>query len=196
MFLIGVFFLFFSNIEAQNSISISFRDGSSINGYGRIKTNDRILIRRSKNADKEIYDYKTVRRLRVNYGDTTKDYEYKVLKDGRGPGSVKLLHIIQEGNVDLYQVQHSGMIYPSTGFSNTGFATTTTSSTTYYMSESESDLVVNLRIGNTYSRRFRKIAKEYFGDCEELLKKIKLKHFERYDVESVVKYYNEFCDKQ
>lgn len=198
IFLFAVFLLIFSSIAAQDSIFISFRDGSTVNGYGRIKINDRILIRRSKDADKEIYDYKTVKRLRVNHGGTTKDYEFKILKGGsRSSGAVKLLHIIKEGGVNLYQEQHGGVNYQGMGFSNpAGFAATTYSSSTYYLSKSDSDLVVNLRVGNTYSRRFKRIAKEYFGDCEELLNKIYLKHFKRYDVESVVKYYNEICDEK
>ena len=72
-------------------------------------------------------------------------------------------------------------------FTNSG------SKTTYFMSINSNDVAINLKIGNTYSKRFKKIAKKYFSDCPDLLSKIENKYFSRYDIRNVVEYYNNKC---
>lgn len=183
--------LLFSNIYSQNKLSIELKDGTVLEGLGRIKVDETILFKKSEDAEKEIYNYKTVKKL-IIYSDKLKQvYEYKVVQDSGGVGSIKLIEIIKTGKVTLYQDYASGVTYGSNMSGSYGF--TSYSKTTYYISKNGSDVVTNLRIGNTYSKRFKKIAKRYFSDCPDLLEKINSKFFKRYGIHAVVEYYNKSC---
>ena len=104
--------------------------------------------------------------------------------------TVKLLQIAIEGEVSLYENVYIGVTNPAT----TGGFSMNYSSVTYYISRRGSNKAINLRIGTTYSRRFRKIAKEFFKDCNDLIEKINTKsYFKRYGIASVVEYYNKNC---
>ena len=67
--------------------------------------------------------------------------------------------------------------------------------TLFYISKKGEDFVTNMRFGNIYSKRFKKIAKNYFGNCPDLMDKIKSKYFKRSDIEAVVAYFNKSCGK-
>jgi hypothetical protein len=70
------------------------------------------------------------------------------------------LEIIKIGKLNLYQDYASGISY-SPNMTGGGYGFTNYSKTTYYISERETDTVTNLRIGNTYSKRFKKIVQIY-----------------------------------
>jgi hypothetical protein len=179
---------------AQNKISITLKDGSIIHGLGRTIEDGKILLKKTKGAKKEIYDYKTVKKLTIyNDDDTEENYNYKIIEGSAGFDSVKLLEVILVGEVILYQDYTDGMAFsPNMMGGGSGF--TSYSKTTYYIAKKGSDIVTNLKLANTYSKKFIKLTKKYFGDCNELMSKIKAKDFKRYGIEAVVKYYNNNCN--
>ncbi|WP_445713527.1 hypothetical protein [Flavobacterium sp.] len=192
IFLAISFFFLFSATQAQNKITITLKDSTVLNGFGRIKVDETILFKKTEDSEKEIYDYTTVKKLIIHSDESDQEYEYKIVEGSGGVGSVKLIEILKTGKINLYQDYASGMSYGPNMTGGYGF--TSYSKTTYYISENGSDTVTNLRIGNTYSKRFKKIAKKYFNDCPDLLEKINSKFFKRYGIHSVVKYYNEKCE--
>jgi hypothetical protein len=191
VFLISIFLLFISNLIAQNKISLILKDGSTINGFGRIKTNDEILYKKTEDSEKQIFNYKTVRKLIVYTDDYEQNYEYRVNND---TGKVKLLEIILVGKVNLFKhVQGSGAYTPNS--IGGGFDFTAGSYITYYISKNENNIsVTSLGIGNTYSKRFKTTANEFFNSCPDVLEKINNKYFNRYGVEAVVEYFIDNCD--
>ncbi len=82
------------------------------------------------------------------------------------------------------------------GPNGTGMNMVYTSSpkTIYFLSRKGEDIVKRLNSINTYSKKFMSIAEKYFEDCPKLLNKIKSKHFNRHGIESVVNYYNNYCE--
>lgn len=184
--------LLFSNSIAQNKLSIELKDGTVLKGFGRIKVNESILFMKTEKAEKEIYDYKTVRRLNIYTDNSEQNYEYKIIDGTGGVSSIILLEIIRTGKVNLYQDFISGVSYGPNMSGGYGFSNY--SKTTYYISQKESNIVTKLRIGNTYSKRFKKIAKKFFNSCPDLLEKINSKFFKRYGIHSVVDYYNKKCN--
>ena len=176
-------------LSSQNKISIKFKDGTEIHGYGRIKADHNILYRSDKGAKKETYGFKTVRKLTV-YEDGHDDYyEYKLVVNF-GLERFKLLKIAKAGTVSLYEQVMSGRTNPHV----TGGFSTSYSSVKYYISKIGSNRATDLREGNTYSKRFREIAEKYFGDCSDLMDKIKTrKFFKRYGIHAIVNYYNKEC---
>ncbi len=191
IFLFTLSLFLFSNIHAQNKLSIELKDGTVMNGFGRIKIDETILFKKTEDSEKEVFDYKTVKKLTIYSDESKQEYEYKIVQGSGGVGSIKLIEFLKVGKVNLYQDYASGMTYGPNMTGGYGF--TSYSKTTYYISESGSDTVTNLRIGNTYSKRFKKIAKKYFNNCPDLLEKINNKYFKRYGIESVIEYYNINC---
>lgn len=194
---ISILLLLFFSITAsysQKKITIEFTDSTEIKGYGKIKMNGSILYRKGIESEKEIYSYKTekkVKKLTIHYDNFDKSYEYKfIFLDGIK--FYKLLEVYKVGKVNLYIKNSSSRINPS---STSGF-NMSNSSTNYYMSKKDNDTIVDLILGNTYSKRFRKkIAPKYFNDCSDLMTKINNRaFFDRFEIESIVDYYNLNCE--
>ncbi len=191
--LVVICFLNISNLIAQDSVSLTLRDGTIISGTGKINMYDRIVFRKNRKDKKTMYDYKTVKRVKVIIGDSEKNYEYKVIK-GLTSDNIKLMESIDIGEVILYAKQLNGTSSIPMGPSGSGITMHQSSTLTlYFISRKGEDIVTSLNTGNTYSKKFRNIAEFYFEDCPKLLNKIKSKHFNRYGIESIVSYYNNYC---
>ena len=108
---------------------------------------------------------------------------------------IKLLEVEKFGKVKLYKYTGTSRVNSFATDGIGGFGSMRYSTTKYYISKNNSIRVRDLRIGNTYSRRFRRIAKRYFSDCPDLMKKIESReYFDRYEIGSVVDYYNDNCN--
>ena len=84
---------------------MTLKDGSVINGIGRFSGIEKILLRKTENSEKEIYDYKTVKKMTMYFDSdgSEENYEYKVIEASGISGDIKLLEIILTGNVNLYR---------------------------------------------------------------------------------------------
>ncbi len=177
----------FSNLIAQNKFSLTLKDGSVINGLVRISEN-KIVFRKSLDSEEEFYDYKTIKKMTV----PEKNYVYKIVEGSGGTNSIKLVEVVISGKISLYKGTQQIYYNPSTTNGILGGGSTSSYSI-YYISNKDSDVVTNLRIGNIYSSRFKQIAKKHFKSCPDLLEKINKKYFGRYSITSVIMYFNENC---
>lgn len=181
--LLLLFLVSFSNLNAQKKLSITFRDGKIIEGYGRFMLGNKVLYKKNKRGNKEIYNYKTIKKLTLD-GD---NYEYKVSITPSTRGRIMLLKSALVGKINLYRQDNVGVSTPIAGMNGISFSSETT---TYHISRNDEDTAISLRKGNIRSKRFKKIAQKYFATCPDLLDKIETKYFKRFDIESVVMYYN------
>ncbi|MEN8125913.1 MAG: hypothetical protein ABFR32_12380 [Bacteroidota bacterium] len=193
------FFIAVSNLIAQNKITMTLRDGSILTGIGKIGNYNKIIFKKDKNDEKSIYDYKSVKNIVITYGEKERKYEYKIVEGNtntNGNSLIKLLEPIDIGNVNLFGEYSYGAIPVPMGSNGTGMNMMYSSSpkTTYFLSRKGEDIVTQLYTNNTYSKKFMTIAEKYFEDCPKLLNKIKSKHFNRYGIESIVSYYNNYCE--
>lgn len=174
-----------------DEVKITFRDGSVIEGLGRINVDEEILFKANKEAEKKIYNYKNVDKLAIRIDNKLTTFEYKIIEGMGSTDGVKLLNKIVAGRINLYEDYKSGVSYSPTMNGSYGFSNY--SKTIYYISKNGDDTVIDLRIGNTYSERFKEIAQNSFSDCPDLLNKISTKYFKRYGIIEVVNYYNKSC---
>lgn len=191
-----IFFIAFTvtTLYSQEKITIKFTDSSEMKGYGRIKMDGSILYSKEQKSEKEIYSYNTekkVKQLTIHYDDSDRSYEYKLIYFD-GYNYYELFELYKIGKVNLYIKNSNIRANPAV----TGGFGMSYSSKLYYISEKNNDTILNLRQGNTYSKRFRKkIAPKYFSDCSDLMNKINTrKFFNRYGIESVIDYYNTKCE--
>lgn len=167
------------------------KDGSTIDGFGRIKENDEILYRQTEDSEKQIFNHKTIKKLIIYSDDSEQNYEYRVNNDN---GKIKLLEILYFGKINIFKDVVGGVAYAPTPIDG-GFGFTPSSYSFYYISKNGNNIsVTSLGYATTYSKEFRKKAKEFFNSCPDLLEKINNKYFNRYGIEAVVKYYIENCE--
>lgn len=174
-----------------DKVKITLKDGSIIEGLGKINLDEEIIYKENKEAEKKIFNYKNVDRLIIKIDNTIKRFEYLTIEGIDGINREKLVEKIITGKINLYEDYTSGVSYSPTMNGSYGFSNY--SKTTYYISKNENIPATDLRIGNTYSERFKEIAQKSFSDCPDLLNKIDTKYFKRYGIREVVKYYNQSC---
>ena len=107
------------------------------------------------------------------------------------PSTNIFLKIEIDGKLKLfnyYYTQSSGGMYNgATGTMTGGYSYSVES---YILQKGESELK------RTKGLMFRKDMVEYFEDCPELAKKIQEKEFRKDDMQAIVKFYNNKCEKQ
>ncbi|MCF6279121.1 MAG: hypothetical protein L3J14_02120 [Flavobacteriaceae bacterium] len=107
---------------------------------------------------------------------------YLYFKTEKGKDKPRLMELIVNGEVKLYRVLN---IYKN---SNLNFTKKKSSNTRYFLEKNDNS--------NTVFRIPKKInieMKEYFSDCNKLVKLIGLDGFRRKDIANIVLYYNEGC---
>ncbi|MBW2962181.1 hypothetical protein [Mesonia aestuariivivens] len=119
--------------------------------------NNEIVFKNNIDAKKVFYDYKKANNFILNDHGEFKKYAYKIVDGVEYPHAIKLLEVFTDGNVILYfnkktsNTAHTGVTSSGMGMMYTNFD--------YYLGVSGEDVVTDLRNGNTYSKRFKKIAK-------------------------------------
>ena len=185
----------FSFSASYEKANLTFRNGDTLSGIAKINIKNEIVFKKNKKDQKTIYDYRNIAKIILDVNHVKKTYVYKII-DGRQINRILLLNPQDElgkGKLKLFTKTSVGT-YNTGNMNGTGIGFYGTSTkTTYFLSTNNNDIVTDLRIGNTYSKRFKKIAKKYFKSCPDLLKKINNKYFKRYGIKSVVEYYNLNC---
>jgi len=197
-----LFFIFFTVSESvsQNSPFISnyrygtvtFTNGDTLNGYIVRKNNLDIKFKKSENSkEKSKYKSENIKSLTIDY----QTYIYKRVKNKSN--EIKPLQVYIAGDVVLYRelIKRRNMGRGIAGTNSSISVDAKESEIHYYLSKKQQSDVTYLRFGNSYSKKFLKIAKEYFGDCTSLINKIENWEFERFDIPGIVNYYNNDCSK-
>lgn len=200
--LLFIFLIFFTTLSAQikplEKVSILFRDGTVLNGYGKFRAMlpNKIVYKETKNSRREVYDYRTVKRL-IIYSDMGEQfYEYKMPRSLSSTNVIiRLYEVVQWGKINLYQYLEKSVsstpIYPfDAGYSETKYD----EYFVYFISEDRDSDFVKFFSYRIPSRRFKKVAKQYFSSCPELLKKINKGDFDQLEIPDVIAYYNKKCD--
>jgi hypothetical protein len=72
--------------------------------------------------------------------------------------TLKAFEVITKGNINLYSITASNTSYgPNT---SGGYGFTGGTNTAFFIGKNTNDFLANVRNGNTYSKRFKKIAKQ------------------------------------
>lgn len=164
--------------------TILLANGESLEGYFDIKKDRKIKFRKTLQDQKIPIDRELVDEL-IGYNFSLFIRKYK--KGSRY--KVKVVHRIIEGEVELFIIKKNRS--SSSGPVQASFS----DETHYYIGTEKGNIVTYLKLANTYSNKFSKVAEEYFGDCPELIDKIKNRGFERNDIIGIVSFYNNKCSK-
>ena len=180
----------FSFSASYYKANLILRSGDTLSGIARINTQDEIIFKKKEKDEKVVYNYKTVSKVNLEIDGDEIEYIYKIII-GRRINGIMLLEpygVFGEDKLNLFVDISSGS-YNMNGFKGN------TTKTTYFIGKNNSTGVSHIGIGNTYSKKFKKIAQKYFKSCPDLIKKIKNKDFKRYGIRSVMEYYDINCKK-
>ncbi len=179
----------FGQIISQNTDAVLFfNDGTSIEGYGEIYKTDKIKFRISLDEEPDIWTDLMVKKI-VFYGfETSALFQYVRLKPN---GSVKLLEVLVDEETKLFADVITYSNYSNNGLQFNGLPTIIYNEkltiSKLYVQKAEDKFPFALT-GN-----FRRKSKEYFSDCEVLVKKISSGEFRKSTVNDMIYYYNDYC---
>ena len=175
-----VLLISFLSFSQNDKCIIYFKDGTKLEGLGKLKSNGQVKFRLDKESDKQNYHSSIISKIQfINYKVTT--FEYKVIDDLNS----EWLELIIKGKVSLYTIsinhQQMGM-NGGMSFGNT---------TTYYFTCHNNDSqVYRIASVGTISRSFKKTASDFFKDCPKIVKKIHDETYKKDDLKRIVIEYN------
>ena len=180
----------FSFSASYYKANLILRSGDTLSGIARINTQEEIIFKKKEKDEKIVYNYKTVSKVILEIDGDEIEYIYKIII-GRRVNGIMLLEpygVFGKNKLNLFVDISSGS-YNMNGFQGN------TTKTTYFIGENNNTGLTHLGIGNTYSKKFKKISKDYFKSCPDLLEKINNKYFKRYGIRSIMEYYDQNCEK-
>jgi hypothetical protein len=177
-----------------NTGEITFRNGNVKKGMVRVNNRVQVLFKENVDAKKERYTYRDIKSFKIKIDLEDKKFCFKILDGKYQKNEIMLLQEYTSGRVALYftEMENSSAVAGNYG----GIPITTGLTVTYYkyfLGNPDEDIVYNLKNGNIYSKRFYKVASEFFSDCPEAMKKIKQKFFKRKEIRKLVDFYNIEC---
>jgi hypothetical protein len=186
---------------------IHFKDGTDIEGIGRLKTiftsKEEVIIFKIEEKDKdETWTYKDASGITIISDDEIKHYEYlKVTKNSYA----ELYEVVTEGNVKLYKKIKTysknpaklvvptiaanapgGMNNIKNGYENPDDDTSLKNASFYVQRENEP---YPTKIRDNYIKSFA----EYMKDCDVAVEKIKNHEYNFGQLKDLVDYYNANC---
>ncbi|WBX70482.1 hypothetical protein [Tenacibaculum retecalamus] len=174
---------------------VFYRNGTVEKGFAKfLFLSSNLKFKKSKTQKApEILTYKEVDKFIIyNRGEHT-EYQHKIVN---GKAGSKLLKVKTRGKIDLfYEVRKSGAapMGGATGGMNFSIGVSS-SSEVYYISKKDSPFATKLfHLLDPSKRIFKKIIPEYFGDCPELIEKIKKKEYKKRHIVEIVDFYNNQC---
>lgn len=169
--------------EIYRNMSITLKNGSVIQGYGKvvlIDFEDIVSFKRTKEEGELLYGFEDIVYLKTKIGKTESIFKYRTLIASPGDEEwSKLTEVILDGKLMLYQGYYD--------------LTSTDAKRLYYLSKKDDATIISVKLGDTSQRSIQGKICGYVKDCPDLYKKIKSKYFKRYGIKDMVNYYNNNC---
>lgn len=179
-------------IYGQDEVVITLKNGTELNGYGKVSDLG-VKYRAEKKGRYKNIKPLSIETVKVNEGSKKNQfmiaYTFRVLKKGDKP---KLVTYTYAGD-HISVFRHTITITKRDR--NTGFLTESSVSKTYAMRKGEryATLLKNGDNGINLGKSFKKRAKDYFSDCSELVNKLGTKGFRKGDIYEIASYYDSNC---
>lgn len=157
-----------------------FKDGSTMEGLAQLTNREAIKFKETKKAKRQVYTFQEVDTLKIFFESRTITYTMVDVKDESDPELLEVLS--KEGRVIHYQkTKYGGGIRP--------YAVHYT-----YLRKKSQDEATKFGSDALFAKNFKRVAAQFFSDCENLAKQIQNGQFERNDIKEIIKIYNEDCE--
>ncbi len=196
LFLSLVLIVFGSNSYSQNRPSkIYFKDGSILEGYGKI-IKDKVKFRVSKKSESQEIEFTKIDSVLLKY--KKKMHAYALIKVAESDKPM-ILEILVHGPTSLYvkttRIDDNGFEQspPFIPKKNRILAIGPDLNDEFYIKKNVDLEASYYWMGNPLTESFKKVSMDYFKDCPSLVNKIKAKEFRQSDFIEIVLYYNNNC---
>lgn len=157
-----------------------FKDGSTMEGLAQLTNREDIKFKKTRKAKRQVYTFQEVDTLKIFFESRTITYTLVDIKNESEPELLEVL--IQQGRVIHYQkVTYGGGIRP--------YAVHYT-----FLRKKGQKKATKFGSDALFSKNFKRVAAQFFNDCEELAEQIQNGQFERNDLKEIIKRYNEDCE--
>ncbi|MGX1929009.1 hypothetical protein [Flagellimonas sp. 2504JD4-2] len=170
-------------------VSIVLKKGDTLTGLGKLShLKEKLFFKEHTESEPVIYSFHDFKEITF-FQENTVRYVFIISRRSETSFPVrKLARPVLNGDVCLFM---TGGLSLNHNFGPNGFTPTASNTTRYYLKRSEEKRAIDIGRPSTYSRKFKDLARTYFSDCPDLLDKINTKYFSRFDIEAIVKYYNQ-----
>lgn len=176
------------NPEYKPGTVVLFGD-TTLNGFILLKENSDIKFKESIDSkEKNTYYNRSIKSL--IFEDAIFEYKTVVKKSSE---ERKALQVEIDGDVILYS--DSFLRYFTLYETRIRGVNDREEEVHYYLGKKGQVDVIYLGFPNSYSKSFKKKTEDYFGSCPKLLEKISNRGFERSDIQGIVNFYNNECNK-
>jgi hypothetical protein len=185
-------------LQAQKTEArLVFKDGTILNGLGKLKGAVCVKFRKDKNTKAKKYHFKDLESVQIYNGDSRTTYVYLLVKKKK---KYKVLEEVVVGGISLYKVVSHGAHAPmGVGFGGAGGMgmgmgmSTGFTIKSYYLRRKEEKEVTHITSTDLFSKNFKKAATAYFNDCPDLVEKIETKEYRKRDIRAIIEFYNSKC---
>ncbi|HIB37797.1 hypothetical protein [Mesonia sp.] len=177
-------------------VEVEFRNGEEKNGFGRLNAENIVLFKELEGSKKQKFSYREVKSVIFHTTDGKRKYVYKIVRDKKGRNRVLPLIEDFKGELSLFfqvHVSTSPFFSPNVAGMGNYVNGSTSELKIYFLGKENEDTVKPIGGIKMKSKRSKKIVKEYFSDCPDLVQKINNDYFENLEIEAVVNYYNANC---
>jgi hypothetical protein len=198
--ILSISFLLHSEITfgQRTKARLEFKDGTILNGLGKLKGASFVKFRKDKKSKAKIYHFKDLNRVKIYNGDEITIYVYLPEKE---KGTFKVLEEVVVGDIFLYKIVSHGTHAPmGVGFGGAGGMNmamgTSFTIKNYYLRKKDDKSVTHITSTSLFSKNFKKTAAKYFEDCPSLVEKIENKEYRKRDIRAIIEFYNSKCTKK
>ncbi|WP_299216763.1 hypothetical protein [uncultured Aquimarina sp.] len=173
----------------KNGVVLIFKDGTRLKGLGKTLSDGTMKYRKNKKEKPRFIDLKDVEKIKIYKKDGVYFRAYKKIK---GTSKYKYLELIEEGKLTIYK-KFKGVFQPigSDGQPVYGYGKNLND---YYVQREGEKEVTPLISSGFFSVNFKKVALDYFKDCNELIEKIEQEELTKNDFSLIVDFYNYECE--
>ncbi|AXT49882.1 hypothetical protein D1818_03225 [Aquimarina sp. BL5] len=173
----------------KNGVVLIFKDGTRLKGLGKKLSNGTMKYRKNKKEKARFIDLKDVEKIKIYKKDGVYFRAYKKIK---GTSKYKYLELIEEGKLTIYRKFKP--VYLPTDRNGQPLYFFEKNLVDYYVQREGEEEVTPLISSGFFSVNFKKVALDYFSDCEELIDKIKQEELTKDDFSLIVDFYNYECE--
>jgi len=182
---------YFSPANCQGEITVTLLDGTEVTGPGKFGSIRAVIW--SEDGEKKIFNHKNAKRVEYKFTHPYPGvaiYEWKKIKSLSRIPWTYLLEVQVDGEIQLLATEGTEV---RRNWATSGDSFTKSGMPTYYISKKGEEWTYKIQTYRIYSPKFRQIAKAFFSDCSEFMRKYEAKEI-RFGLKTAVRFYNNNCN--
>lgn len=173
--------------QKKSEITVYRNNEAVIEGRGWLKGNKKVRVFESGKMRSKDYKLQILDKVIVKEQVGNKTYRFLEIDGKKRP---MILEELISGIVSLYKIE---ILRGGGGMVNGSPSSLNYRDIDYFVVKEHMPRAYPMGSSQLFSKSFQKDALDFFSDCPELIKRIKIEGLDRKDIELIVQYYNTNC---